>query len=249
MMYNNSLYLYRTIGTFVSQLLTTQQYYGTLLPRLPRAIQQNIQVQVLQVSEKAKRRQENIEQIHRITIGRHVQCMYTDDDHPPAMYDATISDILSDEKFTVTFPEYGNSEQVDIGDLELSLGKASSSSNVPLMDIVRQESRRDAQAKGTNYAIRPTSYKGSLTMKADRYTTRKRSRTPPRRYTTTRRSSRSRSPSRRHRRSSRSPPRRHRRSSSRSSERPRRSSSRERPTSSSVQLDALKQVYGDASKK
>jgi pre-mRNA-splicing factor 38B len=40
---------------------------------------------------------------------------------------------------------------------------------------VREEERRKAAAVGKDYAARPASYKGSLSLKLDRYTTRKRS--------------------------------------------------------------------------
>lgn len=43
------------------------------------------------------------------------------------------------------------------------------------MQQVRDRERRKAEAVGRDYAARPASYKGSLSLKLDRFTTRKRS--------------------------------------------------------------------------
>ncbi|RQM19721.1 hypothetical protein B5M09_008007 [Aphanomyces astaci] len=50
-----------------------------------------------------------------------------------------------------------------------------------LMAQVREQERRKAEAVGKDYAARPASYKGSLSLKQDRFTTRKRSRSPAKR--------------------------------------------------------------------
>jgi hypothetical protein len=49
-----------------------------------------------------------------------------------------------------------------------------------LLAQVREQERRKAEATGKKYAARPVSYKGALSLKIDRYTTRKRSRSPQR---------------------------------------------------------------------
>lgn len=50
-----------------------------------------------------------------------------------------------------------------------------------LLQQVREKERRKAEAVGRDYAARPASYKGSLSLKLDRYTTRRRSRSPAKR--------------------------------------------------------------------
>lgn len=50
-----------------------------------------------------------------------------------------------------------------------------------LLQQVRERERRKAEAVGRDYAARPASYKGSLSLKLDRWTTRKRSRSPTKR--------------------------------------------------------------------
>lgn len=50
-----------------------------------------------------------------------------------------------------------------------------------LLQQVRDRERRKAEAVGRDYAARPASYKGSLSLKLDRYTTRRRSKSPTKR--------------------------------------------------------------------
>jgi pre-mRNA-splicing factor 38B len=50
-----------------------------------------------------------------------------------------------------------------------------------LLQQVRERERRKAEAVGRDYAARPASYKGSLSLKLDRYTTRRRSKSPAKR--------------------------------------------------------------------
>ncbi|RHY16816.1 hypothetical protein DYB25_002509 [Aphanomyces astaci] len=94
--------------------------------------------------------------------------------------------------FQVTFPEYGNTEKVSLGDIAFekpapppSKSKrsrdASGALTDDLMAQVREQERRKAEAVGKDYAARPASYKGSLSLKQDRFTTRKRSRSPAKR--------------------------------------------------------------------
>lgn len=58
-----------------------------------------------------------------------------------------------------------------------------------LLQQVREKERRKAEAVGRDYASRPASYKGSLSLKLDRFTTRRRSRSPTKRVETVRASS------------------------------------------------------------
>jgi hypothetical protein len=62
-----------------------------------------------------------------------VKAIYSDDTNEPAWYEAVIDseDKEAEDKYWVTFPEYGNTEYVDLGDMELlhPPAAASSSSN------------------------------------------------------------------------------------------------------------------------
>lgn len=214
-------------------------------------------------------------------------------------------------KYWVTFPDYGNSESVDLGDIELPAaagaadGAANSSSRdrrsgshddddrgrggrgggdegedrgggrdrrrrsssrdrhrdsrrrdsrdrsrsrsrsrdresskrpaaeENLLQRVLQDERNASAAVGRNYGQRPASYKGSLSLKQDRFTVRRRSPTPPsRRHDSSRgRSNWRRSPSR-------SPPR---------AERHRDGAERIDNSEQIRRMQALKEKYGDAS--
>ncbi|KAI9922115.1 hypothetical protein PsorP6_001929 [Peronosclerospora sorghi] len=187
--------------------------------------------------------------------------MYADEENEPAMYEAVIDAVDEGHHFWVTFPAYGNTEKVSLGDIELGKTKARrpprsssrSRSRSPkrnphdrgthavddrapaavavlviarghagvidpgerrdrsramaivvaqvavrregtlharlgvrditgdLLQQVRERERRKAEAFGRDYASRPASYKGSLSLKLDRWTTRKRSRSPAKR--------------------------------------------------------------------
>ncbi len=175
-----------------------------------------------------------------LRVGSKVRAMYEDEDNEPAMYEAIIDSIIEpqdggckDERlyqYWVTFPEYGNKEKIELGDIEhpglapvrdRATGKSRSrsrsrssskrrrqhsshleqnrahargrrsrsrsrsrsrycstrygiSTTEELRHRVQEEERNKAAAKGKDYAQRPTSYKGSLSLKMDRYTTRDR---------------------------------------------------------------------------
>ncbi len=236
-----------TIGEFCIKLLTDMQYFGTTLPRIPIPIERKIKVMLLLLKEKQKRRVANskMRDEGKFCKGATVQAIYGDAENEPAWYDAVIeskataeqvldhgkavgteASIDSSRFYWVTFPEYGNTELVDLGDMKLK-GHESSNNNSHHSDRRRSRSRsrdrrrrsrskdrgarsrsrdrrrrsrsgstgrrsddgaRDfmaevlkseraaSEAVGRNYAHRPASYKGSLSLKADRYTVRKKSR-------------------------------------------------------------------------
>lgn len=301
-----------TIGQYITKLLTEMQYYGTTLPRIPVPIERKIKVLLLLLDEKQRRRKQNLKVKEKFTPGTKVRAIYSDNENEPAWYDAVIDSVDEENvnMYWVTYPEYGNSAAVDLGDMELITTtsihdtnnkskieqredqdthynrtnrnrsrSASHSSSYNQDDRKRSQSgdrrdrryesrsprrhrhspsrsrsgsrhrnhinhfeksnktddllakviqsERDASAAvGRNYGHRPTSYKGALSMKLDRYTVRKKS---P------------------------SPERGHRRSKKRSRT-PERSPPKVRPTlessiEQSSRLKILKEKYGDASAK
>lgn len=112
-----------TIGQYVTKLLTDMQYYGTTFPRIPVPIERKIKVLLLLFQEKIKRRQANrpFHEKGKIVEGLKVKAIYSDDKNEPAWYDAIVEhrDEEQHEKYWVKFPEYGNSECVDLGELDL----------------------------------------------------------------------------------------------------------------------------------
>ncbi|RHY35372.1 hypothetical protein DYB32_000130 [Aphanomyces invadans] len=156
------------MGAWIRSLLEDINYFNTILPRIPKKIQDGIKVK---------------------------------------MYDAVIDDV--DEATHEYW--YGNTEKVTLGDIlfekpappkrsrrdrkyVVGLGiscpadvicrDTTSSSGALADDLlaqVREQERRKAEAVGKDYAARPASYKGSLSLRQDRFTTRKRSRSPTKR--------------------------------------------------------------------
>lgn len=246
-----------TMGEFCIKLLTDMQYFGTTLPRIPVPIERKIKVMLLLLQERQKRRRENarLQDLGKFSKGSKVQAIYGDEANEPAWYEAVIDskastdDVIdhfsvteeerpgagggarSGQFYYVTFPEYGNSELVDLGDMriveekstrrsaERSSRRSSSrerdrdrhrhsrsrsrdrrrsrsrssdrrggssregvSGQRDLMAEVLQKERAASESVGSKYAVRPASYKGSLSLKQERFTVRKRSRSrsPPR---------------------------------------------------------------------
>ncbi|KAJ0396348.1 hypothetical protein P43SY_008649 [Pythium insidiosum] len=166
-----------TIGEWLQGLLQENNYFGTILPRLPKKIQDSIKVKLLLHARRKERKQQNLAIAQYLQPGTKIRALYSDEDNEPAMYDAVIDSVEPDLKYWVTFPEYGNSEKVDLGDIEFDKKRVAPSSGLAesLLDQVREQERRKAAAVGKDYAARPASYKGSLSLKLDRFTTRRES--------------------------------------------------------------------------
>ena len=125
-----------TVGEFVRGLLTDLEYYGTRLPRFPVALEREMKVKLLQeerVEERAQlhlRDDKKMEYFNR--VGSRVRALYGDEENPVTWYDAVVDRVLKKDdvtgvefyrpKFVVTFPEYGNTETVTLGEMDLPGG-------------------------------------------------------------------------------------------------------------------------------
>jgi len=124
----------QTIGDFVKKLFSNERnYYGTMLPRLPTNIERDIQVNLLlaeKIEKRAKKHLSNVKTMdHFKKLGSKVMALYGDEENPTTWYEAEVDRVLTrDEqtgevlrmpKFIVTFPEYGNTETVTLGEMEL----------------------------------------------------------------------------------------------------------------------------------
>ncbi|OQS00400.1 pre-mRNA-splicing factor 38B [Achlya hypogyna] len=223
-----------TMGDWLRGLLEEINYFGTILPRIPKKILDGIKIKLLLHGKQKARAKANLEVAHLLVKGTKVRAMYSDEENEPAMYDAVIDEVdEAKHVYWVTFPQYGNTEKVGLGDIEFEPPRAPQRSRSrsrsrdrsrdrgnrrrrsssrdrrgrrrspsydrrrrsrsrsrerrpredksltdDLMEEVRRRERRKAEAVGKDYAARPASYKGSLTLKQDRFTTRKRSRSP-----------------------------------------------------------------------
>ena len=138
-----------TIGNYCIKLLTDMSYYGTTLPRIPVPIERNMKVMLMLLEAKKKRRihnQRELLQYDKFQIGDKIKAIYSDDNNEPAWYEAIIDSIDDecDHKYWVTFPEYGNTECVDLGDMEL-INTSSSSSSSDGRDVRDNKDGRDVR--------------------------------------------------------------------------------------------------------
>jgi pre-mRNA-splicing factor 38B len=139
-----------TIGKYLTKLLTDMQYYNTTLPRIPVPIERKIKVLLLLLEEKQRRRKNNINMIENGSFnfanGSKVMAIYADAENEPAWYEAVITSKDNEQvnKYWVTFPEYGNSECVDLGDMKLISDNNSTGNN---HDRDKDKSRRKSNSR------------------------------------------------------------------------------------------------------
>lgn len=176
-----------TIGGFTVKLLTEMQFYGSTLPRIPLLIERKIKVFLLLLEEKKKRRLLNLRMLDRFVVDSNVEAIYSDDANEPAWYSAVITSIAEDDEaegnredntkprkigipsakgvkrhmFWVTFPEYGNNECVDLGDMRLASSGASSTNAVAkdqaLDEVSTEKSDKVVENKYEEGAVSHTS--------------------------------------------------------------------------------------------
>lgn len=161
-----------TFGEYCQMLLSDMHYYGTTLPRIPVPIERRLQVMLLLLGEKRKRRSANLKQLDRFAVGEKVRAIYADEVNEPAWYEAVIDakatendveDGNFENKFWVTFPEYGNTECVDLGDMELRTSSTSSASAASDHDRSASNRGRDRSARSD----RSSSFSRSRSRSAD----------------------------------------------------------------------------------
>lgn len=126
-----------TVGEYVRSLLTDMEYCGTLLPRLPVAVERDIKVKLMQAEKIEERALKHLKDRRNMsffeTMGSRIQALYGDEDNPVTWYDAIVDRVvrIDDEtgeklarpKFLVTFPEYGNTETVSLGEIDMAQSK------------------------------------------------------------------------------------------------------------------------------
>ena len=171
----------QTMGEFVRNLFRSRDFYGTTLPRYPMQIERQLAVVILQadkVAERAKRHVKN-QQHMRIftTLGSKVMALYQDDENPLQWYRAVVDRVITNSpedgtrlvhpKFVVTFTEYGNTETVLLGEMDVLDGSwkhdrfTAAQDEASLLDEV-QRRERDKATADKNWARRPPTTKHSL---------------------------------------------------------------------------------------
>jgi len=170
------------IGEYVRFLITDIEFFGTILPRLPVPIQRDYKVKLLQANENNRRSLRNEADSGRVFFeGAKVMGLYEDDENPLQWYDGIISTIEKAKeqwernKYWITFPEYGNTELLTMGEVETMAnferygpgmvgGEAGEAAQSDLMEEVMRKDREQSAAAGGKggYSRPPTSFKGSM---------------------------------------------------------------------------------------
>ena len=178
-----------TVGEFVRFILQNMDFFGTIFPRLPVNVERDIKVKLLQAQQMDSRARQHLEHPRAMqylqTVGNQVNALYQDEDNPLAWYKAVIDRVIPGEEesapptFVITFTEYGNTETVSLGELDLPDFFKSNSATArhyahssvdnhtcyqeeDLRNQVLRTERESVMAKGKQYASRPKTVKDSL---------------------------------------------------------------------------------------
>jgi len=149
-----------TVGEYVRNLLTDMEYYGTLLPRFPVAVERDIKVKLMQAEKIEDRALKHLQDKRAMsffeTIGSRIQGLYGDKDNPVTWYDGVVDRVLrtddetgaklSRPKFLVTFPEYGNTELVSLGEIDMMQHTGHNDS-----EYVRNQTGSEIGNRGNSY--------------------------------------------------------------------------------------------------
>ena len=118
-----------TVGAFVRRLFQSREYRETTLPRLPLQWERELQVRLLAADQIANRAEEHFRNRSRMErfskIGAQVRALYGDEENPVTWYNAEVDRVIPPArpggypKFVVTFTEYGNTETVTLGELDV----------------------------------------------------------------------------------------------------------------------------------
>jgi pre-mRNA-splicing factor 38B len=121
------------LAKFIRLLFTHRDYFGgTPLPRLPVTVEAAVQAKVRaadRAADRAAQHYKNSDRMQRLTtVGSEVMALYGDDDIPTTWYRAIVDRVVHQDetanrpflypRFIVTFPDYGNTETVRLGELD-----------------------------------------------------------------------------------------------------------------------------------
>lgn len=164
-----------TIGEYVKSLLKDMNYYGTVLPRLPVVIEREVKVKLMQEKQSEDRALDHLRDERFMeycqNVGCKIRALYGDEENPTTWYDCVVDRIIRRDdtagmdlvrpKFVVTFPEYGNTETVTLGEIDWrSNGSVSRGGQNDYKQDRGQEWNRDKKEDWNQYdRERDNSYK------------------------------------------------------------------------------------------
>lgn len=171
-----------TIGEYVRNLFDARDYHGTPLPRYPIQTERELRVRILaaeKIAERAARHFKNQQNMRQFqTLGSQVMALYGDDENPTTWYQAVVDRVISTDEagfalvhptFVVTFTEYGNTETVNLGEMDTLDGnwknedpaKELGRGDGDLYDEVRRRDRETSTAS-KGWARKPPTTKSML---------------------------------------------------------------------------------------
>lgn len=161
-----------TMGEFVLRLIKDQNYYSTQLPRIPVPVQRDLDVKVAMVAEDKLRDKFHRKHMHLFAPKARAKARYSEDEE---WYDATLVEPVSDaqDRWIVKYDEYDETEERSIGQLDLLDPKYSFKENHEgkglsareMAQKLREREKEKVTTGGRDFAHRPASLKGALSMK------------------------------------------------------------------------------------
>merc|ERR550537_1073329 len=112
-----------SIGVYVQELLLSERYFGTTMPRLPMQIKRNFEMNLIGVDEWRKRIISNKERLVKFDVGAKVEAL-TNNDWLSGVVTAVDDSVLSCIKLDIKF-EDGAQEVVSLGKVVLPWPKGS----------------------------------------------------------------------------------------------------------------------------
>jgi len=170
-----------TIGEYVRNIFDARDYFGTPFPRYPIQTERDLRVRLLAAEKIAKRAAKHFKNEgcmrHFQTLGSEVMALYGDEDNPTTWYRAVVDRVLTKDedgfalthpRFVVTFTEYGNTETVNLGEMDMIDGNwknedpaNDASGENDLYDEVRRRDRETVTAS-KGWARKPPTTKSML---------------------------------------------------------------------------------------
>eukprot|EP01083_Nonionella_stella_P169685 575921_1 len=222
------------LGKWLEGLITESKYCGSMLPRIPVPVMRQYKKNLILLARRQERDAEHEKYRRQFKSGSKIEAEYFEDNK---WYDAKVDQCIKKSgHFLVTFLEYGNQEEVTIGQMRPSSSgdsKKKSASRSKSKTRSRHRSRSKSKTRSRHRSrskskTRSRHRSRSKSKTRSRHRSRSKSKTRSRRRHRSKSASRSKSRSRRSRKRRRSRSRSRKRSRSRSRRRRSRSGSRSR---------------------
>jgi len=133
-----------TVGEFATKLLSETRYFGTTLPRIPKAVQLIFNREIVRRDILMTRDRRNEVFRDDIEVGDKVEAQYSAD---WKFYPAIVDKLLDDGSFLVTFDGYDEQEEVTIGMLKVTPKKRKRKRDSSSRDRDRDRDRKRRRSR------------------------------------------------------------------------------------------------------